>query len=267
MPQIKKTLIMKFGGAAVKSPESFSLLARLILERKREYPRIVCVVSAMGGMTDHLISLAKQVNPSPPRREYDMLVSVGERISISLLAMALAAEGAHAVSFTGSQSGILTTDTHSEARIIGVRPTRLHPHLEEGKIVIVAGFQGVSETKEITTLGRGGSDTSAVALGVALGAEKVEFYKDVKGIFSKDPIHAPDAFFFHQLTYEEALHVVEQSGGRVLHPRAITLAQKNNLILHVRSFRERNGEGTVISAMNLQSAGALDGECLSAYFE
>ena len=248
---------MKFGGAAVRTPESFSCLAELILERKKEYPRIVVVVSAMGGMTDHLISLALQVNPSPPRREYDMLVSVGERISISLLAMALAAKGAGAVSFTGSQSGILTTGEHSEARIIAVRPGRLHPHLEEGKIIIVAGFQGVSENKEITTLGRGGSDTSAVALGVALGAEKVEFYKDVKGIFSKDPIHDPQAFFYSRLSYEEALEVVLQSGGRVLHPRALTLAQKNNLPLHVRSFLEFDGEGTFISAEALQPAGAF----------
>ncbi len=257
MPQKKKTLIMKFGGAATKTPECFSSLAQLILERKNEYPQIVAVVSAMGGMTDHLISLAKQVNPTPPHREYDMLVSAGERISISLLAMALAAQGGQAVSFTGSQSGILTTDEHSEARIIEVRPNRLHPHLESGKIVIVAGFQGVSKSKEITTLGRGGSDTSAVALGIALRAEKVEFYKDVKGIFSNDPIHDPEAFFFQQLTYEEALDVVEKSGGRVIHPRALKLAQKNTLPLHVRSFQNLEGEGTLISAMNLQSVGTF----------
>lgn len=252
---------MKFGGAAVRVPESFSQLADLILERKKEYPRIVAVVSAMGGMTDHLILLALQVNPLPPRREYDMLVSVGERISISLLAMALAAKGANAVSFTGSQSGILTTGEHSEARIIAVRPGRLIPHLDEGKIVIVAGFQGVSENKEITTLGRGGSDTSAVALGVALGAEKVEFYKDVKGIFSKDPIHDPQAFFYSRLTFVEALEVVQQSGGRVIHPRALVLAQKNNLPLHVRSFLELDGEGTVISAIEHYLSGAM--ECAS----
>jgi len=261
MPEEKKTLIMKFGGAAVKTPESFSRLAALIIDRKKEYPRIVAVVSAMGGMTDHLISLALQVNPSPPRREYDMLVSVGERISISLLAMALAAEGAKAVSFTGSQSGVLTTDKHSEARIVSVRPNRLLPHLDAGKVVIVAGFQGVSLTKEITTLGRGGSDTSAVALGVALEADKVEFYKDVGGIFSKNPAYTPDASMFQTLTYEEALEVVRQTGGQVLHPRALLLAQKNNLPLHVRSFRELEGDGTLItsgiSTVNLQPASAL----------
>ncbi|MCC5832620.1 MAG: aspartate kinase [Chlamydiales bacterium] len=257
MPQEKKTLIMKFGGAAVKNPESFSRLAELILERKKEYSRIVAVVSAMRGMTDHLISLALQVNPSPPRREYDMLVSVGERVSISLLAMALAAKNASAVSFTGSQSGILTTDAHSEARIITVRPGRLIPHLEEGKVVIVAGFQGVSESKEITTLGRGGSDTSAVALAIALGAEKVEFYKDVKGIFSKDPIHDPQAFFYSILTFEEALEVVLGSGGKVIHPRALLLAQKNNLPLHVRSFLELDGEGTLITAESFEVAKAV----------
>lgn len=258
MPDIKKTLIMKFGGAAVQTPQSFSTIAELILERKKEYSRIAIVVSAMGGMTDHLISLAKQVNSSPPRREYDMLVSVGERISISLLAMALEAKGAKAVSFTGSQSGVLTNEEHSEARIVAVRPDRLLTHLDGGSIVIVAGFQGVSVKKEITTLGRGGSDTSAVALGVALGAERVEFYKDVGGIFSEDPDENPAASHFPLLTFEEALAVVVRTGGKVLHPRALILAKKNNLPLLVRSFNDLKGEGTLIttsiSDSNLQLA-------------
>src|ERR1700733_7657312 len=175
MPQHGKTLIMKFGGAAVKTPESFSCLADLIIKRSQNYPRIAIVVSAMDGMTDQLIALARLVHPSPPSREYDMLVSTGERVSISLLAMALFAKGREAVSFTGSQSGIITSNQHSEARIIDVRPSRLLPCLEKNKYVIVAGFQGVSKEKEITTLGRGGSDTTAVALGIALKAEKVEF--------------------------------------------------------------------------------------------
>lgn len=248
MPEREKTLIMKFGGASVRAPENFLHLADLIKERKREYGRIVTVVSAMGGMTDQLISLALQVNPEPPRREYDMLVSVGERISISLLAMSLVARGVQAVSFTGSQSGILTTEDHSEARILAVRPHRLLPPLQEGKVVIVAGFQGVSMAKEITTLGRGGSDTSAVALGVALGAEKVEFYKDVPGIFSADPAREPQATLLRTLTYEEAIDVVQHTGGRVLHVRALALAKKNNLPLHVRSFCESREEGTWIAS-------------------
>lgn len=248
---------MKFGGAVLKNPEIFSSLADLILERKKEYFHIVVVVSAMSGMTDNLISLAFRINPSPPEREYDMLVSAGERISISLLAMALAAKGVDAVSFTGSQSGILTTNQHREARILSVRPERLILSLNQGKIVIVAGFQGVSQNKEITTLGRGGSDTSAVALGIALGAEKVELYKDVKGIFSKDPIHDPQAFFYSQLSFDEALEIVNTSGGRVLHNRALVLAKNNALPLHVRSFLDLTGEGTVISQSNLKLAGAV----------
>lgn len=213
MPESSKTLIMKFGGAAVSSPESFSKIAKIIINRSIEYPRIVIVVSAMGEMTDELIALAHKVHPCPPRREYDMLVSAGERISIALLAMALSRQGKEAVSFTGSQSGIITTSHHSEAKIIDVRPTRLCAALDEGKVVIVAGFQGVSQNKEITTLGRGGSDTTAVALGVALRAEKVEFFKDVAGIYEKDPKLYPEAPFYERLTHEEAVEVVERSGG------------------------------------------------------
>lgn len=249
MPETKKTLIMKFGGASLKTPESFSRLADLIIERKKEFPKIVVVLSAMGGMTDHLISLALSVNPAPPRREYDMLVSTGERISISLLAMALAAKGIEGVSFTGSQSGIITTEEHTEARIVAIRPDRLLPQLEAGKVVIVAGFQGVTlRSKEITTLGRGGSDTTAVALGVGLAAAKVEFYKDVRGIFEKNPFQVPHAQFFPYLNFEEALRIVTETGGKVLHPRAILLAQKNSLNLHVRSFLELEGEGTLITS-------------------
>jgi aspartate kinase len=250
MPQEGKTLIMKFGGAAVKAPESFSHIADLIIKRSQSYPHIAIVLSAMGGMTDQLIDLAHQVNPCPPKREYDMLVSAGERISISLLAMSLFAKGREAVSFTGSQSGIITSNQHSEARIIEVRPQRLLPYLEAQKFVIVAGFQGVSREKEITTLGRGGSDTTAVALGVALRAEKVEFYKDVAGIFQKDPKIASEATVYNSLTFNEAFDVVSSSGGRVLHPRAIKLAQKNRLPLHIRSFLDMEGSGTLIYGEN-----------------
>ncbi len=248
MPEETKTLIMKFGGASVKSPEGFGHIAELVIRRSAEFPRIAIVVSAMGGMTDQLISLAHQVNPKPPRREYDMLVSAGERISTSLLAMALAARGSEAVSFTGSQTGIITCNYHSEAKIIDVKPYRLLPHLNSKKFVIVAGFQGVSQDKEITTLGRGGSDTTAVALGVALKAEKVEFYKDVGGIFQHDPKKQLDAQIYRTLSHEEALQVVHQTGGKVLHPRSIELAQKNGLPLHVRSFLDREGEGTWIGS-------------------
>lgn len=246
-----KTLVMKFGGAAVATPQQFSRIADIILYRLKQYQRIAVVVSAMGNTTDQLISLSKQVNEDPPRREYDMLVSVGERISISLLAMALAAKGHQAVSFTGSQSGIITCDRHSDARIVEVRPHRLLPVLDAGSVVIVAGFQGVSRKGEITTLGRGGSDTSAVALGVALKADKVEFFKDVPGIFLKDPKVDQKAPLLPQLSYEEALQIVRQ-GAKVLQARSIELAHRNEVPLHVLSFQDFNGEahqGSVIGTL------------------
>lgn len=228
---------MKFGGAAVADPKQFSRIAEIVLHKFQEHKRIAVVVSAMGNTTDQLITLAKQVHPEPPRREYDMLVSVGERISISLLAMALSAKDHQAVSFTGSQSGIITCCRHSDARIIDVRPHRLVPILERGSVVIVAGFQGVSRKGEITTLGRGGSDTSAVALAVALNASKVEFYKDVPGVFSVDPKSDPGATLHPQLSYAQALEIM-QRGAKVLHPRSILLAQRNGIPLHVMSFQD-----------------------------
>lgn len=245
-----KTIVMKFGGASVATPEQFSQIAEIILERSHNFQRIVVVVSAMGDTTDQLIGLAKRVNPEPPRREYDMLVSVGERISISLLAMALALKKRQAVSFTGSQSGIITCGRHSDARIIDVQPKRIISALDSGKVVIAAGFQGVSRAGEITTLGRGGSDTTAVALGVALRAEKVEFFKDVKGIFSEDPKTNSAAALFTNLSYEQALQIV-MNGAKVLHSRCIQLAHKNNLSLHVRSFNDidfNRDEGTLIGS-------------------
>jgi aspartate kinase len=230
-----KTLVMKFGGEAVATSEQFITIADLIISRQTEFPRIVVVVSAMKGMTDQLIELAKKVHPEPPQREYDMLISVGERMSMSLLAMALCYRNQDAVSFTGSQSGIITTNDHSHAKVVKVRPERIQNGLDSGKIVIVAGFQGVSETKEITTLGRGGSDLTAVALGLSLQAEKVEFFKDVPGVFDRDPKHFHEASCFSFMNYQQALDVVDQ-GARILHRRAIELAAKNALPLHVRSF-------------------------------
>lgn len=245
------TLVMKFGGASVASPEQFSSIADIIIDRMQEHPQVVVVVSAMGKTTDELIGLAKHVNPDPPRREYDMLISVGERISISLLAMALAKKNQRACSFTGSQSGIITSDEHTEARILNVKPDRLKSCLADGKVVIVAGFQGVSRQGEITTLGRGGSDTSAVALAAAFDA-KVEFYKDVPGIFSADPKCHSEAFVYPTLTYQAALDIVNR-GAKVLHPRSIQLAEKNGLTLHVRSFDQyKVTAGTLIEGNKMQ---------------
>ncbi len=249
------TLVMKFGGAAVASPEKFAQIVEIILQRRKSYKRIAVVVSAMGDTTDQLIALARQVNPDPPRREYDMLVSVGERISISLLAMALAGKQLPAVSFTGSQSGIITCNKHSDARIVDVKPHRLLPMLEAGSVVIVAGFQGVSRQGEITTLGRGGSDTSAVALAISIGACKVEFFKDVPGIFASDPKMDPLARLLPMLSYTDALQIVSQ-GAQVLQARSVALAEKNDMPLHVLSFENFDGEmhsGTIISSLETKA--------------
>jgi aspartate kinase len=245
------TLIMKFGGASTAKPESFAKVAEIIMKRQEEYSKVVVVVSAMGDTTNELIALAKQVNPSPPRRELDMLISVGERISISLLAMALALKGKEAISLTGSQSGIITSSEHFDARILAVKPLRILKHLEEGKIVIVAGFQGVSTRGEITTLGRGGSDTSAVALAVALGAVKVEFFKDVEGIYPKDPKECSESVPYFHLDYLDALRIIRK-GARVLHDRSLELAEQNRVALHVLSFKTFGEDeafpGTIISS-------------------
>lgn len=245
MVEMEKTLVMKFGGASVATVDHFASIASLIIQHTQEYSKIVVVVSAMGDTTDDLIALAKKVHPSPPKREYDMLLTVGERISISLLAMALSLKNQEACSFTGSQTGIITCSRHSDARILDVQPRRILPHLNAGKIAIIAGFQGVSEAGEITTLGRGGSDTSAVALGIALNAEKVVFFKDVAGLFAEDPKLNPSAKFYNNLDYDHAMIIAAK--GQVLHPRCIELAKKNGLPLHIRSFNpSSHEEGTWI---------------------
>jgi aspartate kinase len=246
-----RTVVLKFGGASLSTPEQFDIISDLIVRRSKEYPHIVIVVSAMGKSTDELLALATKVNPTPPQREVDMLLSAGERISMSLLAMACAKKGLPAVSFTGSQSGIITCPRHSEAKIIDVRPFRLKKCLEENNIVIVAGFQGVSRSGEITTLGRGGSDTTAVALGVALGAEKVEFYKDVPGFCSEDPKKNPDACLFSSLSYTQASEIVAK-GAKILHHRSLLLAMRNQIPLHILSFKSEYQQfgGTVIYPEN-----------------
>lgn len=225
-------LIMKFGGASLEGPQSYHKIAQIICSRVEKGRELVVVLSAMKDNTDQLFSLAKEIHPNPPRRELDMLVSAGERISIALLAMAFALAGREAISFTGSQSGIITTDDHSDARIVAVRPFRISRALKEGFIAIVAGFQGVSTKGEITTLGRGGSDTTAVALAAALNSPLVEFYKDVGGFFETDPKTNPKARLLEKLSYQEA-YALAQGGAKVLHPRSVALAEKNGIQLHV----------------------------------
>jgi aspartate kinase len=240
-------LVMKFGGASVATQTSFHKIAEIIMQRSLEIKKIVVVVSAMGNTTDQLLTLAREVHPNPPVREQDMLISVGERISISLLAMALAAQGKQAISFTGSQSGIITCENHSDAKIIDITPRRVRDALDKGQIAIVAGFQGVSRKGEITTLGRGGSDTSAVALAVALGAPVVEFYKDVEGIFSADPKKDKNAKIHPTLSYKEAL-TLARGGAKVLHARSIELAEQNGVQLAIHSFNDPKKPGTIVGA-------------------
>lgn len=240
-------LVMKFVGASVEHIEKFSKVAALIKRRCQNFSNIIVVVSAMGSTTDKLLELAKCIHPNPPKREQDMLISIGERISSSLLAMALNRLDIEAISFTGSQSGIITTNEHANAQILEVRPQRLHSHLKQGKVVIIAGFQGVSQKGEITTLGRGGSDTSAVALAAALGAKIVQFYKDVPGIGVDNPQLDPETKIFSHLDYDQAL-AIAQRGADVLHSFCIQLAKEHKITLQIRPYYDPEVVGTVIKS-------------------
>ena len=236
-------IVQKYGGSSVADAESIKRVAARIAATKRSGQQVVVVVSAMGDTTDELIDLANQVSPMPNGRELDMLLTAGERISMALLAMAISNLGLEARSFTGSQAGIITTSTHGRARVIDVTPSRIQEALAEGAIAIVAGFQGVAQdTKDITTLGRGGSDTTAVALAAALEADVCEIYTDVDGVFSADPRIVPSARKLKSVTYEEMLELAA-SGAKVLHLRCVEYARRFNLPIHVRSSFS-NLEGT-----------------------
>jgi len=237
-------IVQKYGGTSVADTGRIASVAEHIVKTRHEGSDIVVVVSAMADTTDDLIELAKSIDPNPPEREYDMLLTAGERISMALLSMAIQRHGEHAVSFTGSQSGIITDDDHTRARIIEVRPTRIIETLNNGAIAIVAGFQGVSGKRDITTLGRGGSDTTAVALGVALGAEICEIYTDVEGIYSADPNRVPDVELLAEMTFEETLDLA-YFGAKILHSRAVELARTAKLPIRITSSLTK-GKGTMI---------------------
>ena len=232
---MNKHLVIKFGGSSLESIDDFKNVSQIIKDMMSSYANICVVVSAMKGMTDKLENLAQKVGIDPPKRETDMLLSVGERISMALLAMTLANHGIEAVSLTGSQAGIITSTEHNNAKILDVHLKKISTALQTNKIPIIAGFQGMSIAGEITTLGRGGSDTTAVAIAAALSA-KVIFYKDVNGVYSKDPNLHRDAILYNELSYQEALEVVGEGKSAVLHPRSIILARDNNLVLEIRSF-------------------------------
>ena len=238
--------VQKYGGSSVASAERIKRVAERIVETRKNGHDVVVVVSAMGDTTDTLLDLAQQVSPVPPARELDMLLTSGERISNALVAMAISALGAEARSFTGSQAGVITDSTHGRARIIDVTPGRIRAALDDGAIALVAGFQGVSQdTKDITTLGRGGSDTTAVALAAALGADVCEIYTDVDGVFTADPRIVPDAAKLDTITYEEMLEMAA-SGAKVLMLRCVEYARRYGVPVHVRSSYS-NRIGTTVT--------------------
>src|ERR1700741_1954543 len=227
-------VVQKYGGSSVAdAPKIKRDAARVMLTRASGH-NVVVVVSAMGDTTDELLALAKTISPNPDRRELDMLLSAGERISMALLSLAIRELGGNAISFTGSQSGIITNDRHVDARIIEVRPFRVQDELARGQIVVVAGYQGVAYRKEVTTLGRGGSDTTAVAMAAALDAEYCEICSDVDGVYSADPRVVPAARRVTQLSYEEMQELAE-SGAKVLHAQAVEFAKEKGIAIYARA--------------------------------
>ncbi|OBF51929.1 aspartate kinase [Mycobacterium sp. 852002-53434_SCH5985345] len=238
-------VVQKYGGSSVADADRIRRVAERIVATKKQGNDVVVVVSAMGDTTDDLMDLAQQVCPAPPPRELDMLLTAGERISNALVAMAIESLGAQARSFTGSQAGVITTGTHGNAKIIEVTPGRLQAALDEGRIVLVAGFQGVSQdTRDVTTLGRGGSDTTAVALAAALHADVCEIYTDVDGIFTADPRIVHNARRLDKVTFEEMLEMAA-CGAKVLMLRCVEYARRYNIPVHVRSSYS-DKPGTVV---------------------
>lgn len=242
-------VIQKYGGSSVATPEKIKAVARRIAKTKDQGHDVVVVVSAMGNTTDELLSLAKAVSRAPQRRELDMLLTVGERISMALLSMALHDLNYQAVSFTGSQSGIITTNDHTNARIIRVTPYRIQNALKAHAIVIVAGFQGVSENKEITSLGRGGSDTTAVALAAALDAEYAEICSDVDGVYSTDPRAVNSAKHLDELSYDE-MQSLSDAGAKVLHAEAVEWARAKNIEIRCASTHADAAKFTSIANLS-----------------
>ena len=240
---MNRVIVQKYGGSSVASVEKIGLVADRVVEARRSGHGVVVVVSAMGKTTDELVALATRVAADPPRRELDMLVSTGERVTMSLLSIAIQKRGERAISFTGSQSGIITDDKHFDARIVEVRPHRIEDALARGMIVIVAGYQGMSLSREITTLGRGGSDTTAVALAAALDAERCEIYSDVDGVYSADPRVVPAAEHLPELDLA-SLQEMAESGAKVLNAQAVEWARRAGVSIVAR----RTGDAPAVGA-------------------
>lgn len=246
-------VVQKYGGSSVADLERIRAVAVRIMQTRAQGMEVVVVVSAMGDTTDHLLKMAREISTNPPRRELDMLLSVGERISMALLCMAIRELGGDAISFTGSQCGIITNAHHFNARIVEVRPQRVEEELQRGRIVVVAGYQGVSEEKEITTLGRGGSDTTAVALAAALGAD-CEIVSDVDGVYSADPHLVAAARRLASISYEQ-MQEFSLAGAKVLNAQAVEFAKRTGIIIRARGFN--SVDGTHIGHVERQSDGIL----------
>ncbi len=247
-------IVQKYGGSSVSDADSIKRVARRIARSRADGNDVIIVISAMGDTTDELMDLALQVSPQPKSRELDMLLTTGERQSAALLAMALSDLGVDAVSYTGSQAGVITTPTHGNARIIDITPGRVEAALQQGNVAIVAGFQGVSQsTKDVTTLGRGASDTTAVALAAALGADYCEIYTDVDGVYTADPRIVPSAQQITEVGYEDMMELAA-SGAKILHLRCVEYARRENVTVHVRSsFSDK--PGTWVKAHELITKG------------
>src|SRR6187549_2704438 len=257
-------VVQKYGGSSVADVQKLKQVAERIMHTRKQGHDVVVVVSAMGDTTDELLAMAKQVSPTPDRRELDMLLSAGERISMALLSMAIRGLGGDAISFTGSQSGIITNDRHVDARIIEVRPFRVQDELANGKIVVIAGYQGVSYRREVTTLGRGGSDTTAVAMAAALGAEYCEICSDVDGVYTADPRVVPQATRIGTLSYEETQELAE-SGAKVLNAQAVEFAKEKGIAIYARATRsplpgaDPSADGTVVRRHPPRTPGTVVG--------
>jgi aspartate kinase len=244
-------VVQKYGGSSVADADKLRRVAERVMRTRREGHDVVVVVSAMGDTTDDLLALAARVSANPDRRELDMLLTAGERISMALLSIAIRELGGESISFTGSQSGIITNDRHADARIIEVRPFRVQDELARGRIVVIAGYQGMSYRREITTLGRGGSDTTAVAMAAALGAEYCEICSDVDGVYTADPRVVPAARRIAALSYEETQELAE-SGARVLNAQAVEFAKERGIAIYARATAsplpgpDPSSDGTVV---------------------
>jgi aspartate kinase len=257
-------VVQKYGGSSVADVARIRQVAERVMKTKAAGHDVVVVVSAMGDTTDELLTLAKQVSRNPARRELDMLLTAGERISMALLSMAIRELGGDAISFTGSQSGIITNDRHVDARIIEVRPFRVEDELARGRIVVVAGYQGVSYRREVTTLGRGGSDTTAVAMAAALGAEYCEICSDVDGVYSADPRVVADARRIGTLSYEETQELAE-AGAKVLNAQAVEFAKEKGIAIYARATAsplpgdDPSADGTVVRRYPPRQPGTVVG--------